>query len=339
MNTLRSCSRIITRVHNIKSVDLIGRRYIARWIRPVMIQISNRKKKLPVPSEPPRSSFTDWNYEAEVFAFNERLREKFVIELLTKALTHRSYVSQEKQKQREVGIEDPELDIEDNSEFIEIGKILTSKIIETYLSLALPRAPEECILALHDYLLSNQMLARSSSFIGTKDIILTEEYPPTEETMANTFLALVAALSESVDEVHAGIFVRDFLIASLAEKDLSEIWNPENPVQILNDILIKDGREPVEPRIITQSGISTLIPVYRIGLYSNKEYISSATEDNVNDAIKAAALNALHNIFNIATSSTPMKFNLVVNPSSDSMKNLPLKNWCTQNIEKLLQRN
>lgn len=111
-----------------------------------MIQISNRKKKLPVPSEAPRSSFTDWNYEAEVFAFNERLKEKFVIELLTKALTHRSYVSREKQKQREVGIEDPELDIEDNSEFIEIGEILTSKIIGTYLSLALPRAPEECIL-------------------------------------------------------------------------------------------------------------------------------------------------------------------------------------------------
>lgn len=104
---------------------------------------------------------------------------------------------------------------------------------------------------------------------------LCQEYPPTQQTLANTFLALVAALSESVDEIHAGKFVRDFLIATLADKDLSELWSPEKPLELLNEILVRDGREPIEPRLIGQSGITSLIPVYKVGLYSNKEFISS----------------------------------------------------------------
>lgn len=102
-----------------------------------------------------------------------------------------------------------------------------------------------------------------------------KDYPVEEETLASTFYALTSALNRSVDLEHASIFVRDILISALVEKDLLEIWCPEDPVEILNDILQRENREIAEPRIIAQSGVNTLIPVYKIGVYSDEEFLGS----------------------------------------------------------------
>lgn len=104
---------------------------------------------------------------------------------------------------------------------------------------------------------------------------LFQEFPIEETTLANTFYALIASLNKSVDLNHAGIFVRDFLIVNLAEKDLMEIYCPDEPFEIINQILAKDNKEAVEPRIIGQSGRRTIQRVYHIGLYSEKNFISS----------------------------------------------------------------
>lgn len=69
--------------------------------------------------------------------------------------------------------------------------------------------------------------------------------------------------------------MRDILIARLVEKDLAEIWCPEDPMEILNDILDREHRELAEPRIIAQTAVNTLLPVYQIGLYSNQEFLGS----------------------------------------------------------------
>ncbi|XP_015114421.1 39S ribosomal protein L44, mitochondrial [Diachasma alloeum] len=339
MNVLRSCSRTVIHLQTPNTVNFVGKRGIKRWVAPVLKAISRRKQKLgPQPPEP-RRSFLEWNREAEIWAFNQRLKESFDINILTRALTHRSYVTQEEIQRKKVGLDDAGLNIEDNRELIDSGRHLTSKIVEIYLSLSLPKAPEECILALHDHLLSEEVLANSASLIGSKDLILSEEYPPSTETLANTFLALVSALAESVDEIHTGKFIRDFLIATLAERDLSELWYPEEPLKILNGILTRDGREPAEPRLIAESGVNSVLPVYQVGLYSKKEILAAGTEDNVEGAVKIAALNALNDMFDLSQSSKPIKFNLTVDPSTDGMKNLPLQKWCTENVQKLIQRN
>ena len=78
-----------------------------------------------------------------------------------------------------------------------------------------------------------------------------------------------------MDLEHAGLFVRDILISRLVEKDLIEIWCPEDPMEILNDILDREHRELAEPRIIAQTGINTLLPVYQIAVYSNQEFLGS----------------------------------------------------------------
>lgn len=96
-----------------------------------------------------------------------------------------------------------------------------------------------------------------------------------QKTLAETFLALTAALAESVDKNHAGIFVRDFLIVVLAEKDLTEIWNPSQPCEILNNTLHKQNRSTAEARLIGRTGTNTLLAAYHIGMYSNKEFLGS----------------------------------------------------------------
>lgn len=96
-----------------------------------------------------------------------------------------------------------------------------------------------------------------------------------QKTLADTFFALTAALAESVDANHAGIFVRDFLIVTLAEKDLTEIWNPSQPCEILDNVLRKQNRPLAEPRLIRHAGQNTLLTVYHIGMYSNKEFLGS----------------------------------------------------------------
>lgn len=74
---------------------------------------------------------------------------------------------------------------------------------------------------------------------------------------------------------HTSIFVRDILISALVEKDLMEIWCPEDPGEILNNILEREHREIAEARIIAETGSNTLIPVYQVGVYSNEEFLGS----------------------------------------------------------------
>lgn len=123
-----------------------GQRYIKRWVRPTQIKITALKKRLGKPPVPKRNTFLEWNRSAEIYAFNERLSENFNIEKLEQAFTHRSYIIQEEQKQRQMGIEEPKLDINDNRDFIMKGEKLTSEYVQNYLAQALPQAPEDVIM-------------------------------------------------------------------------------------------------------------------------------------------------------------------------------------------------
>lgn len=100
-----------------------------------------------------------------------------------------------------------------------------------------------------------------------------QTHPPPEETLANVFHALVSALKASSGIAQASMFVRDFLVAVVVEKDIAEIWCPEKPLQLLNEILERENKKPAEPRLLAEAGANTLLPVYQVGLYSNKKYL------------------------------------------------------------------
>lgn len=123
-------------------------RYIKRWIAPTQIEATKRKKAvaenpLSKPA-PPRNAFAEWNRNCELYAFNQRLTERFDDKLLDQAFTTRPYVIAEEMKCQELGVA-PQVDLKDNRELIEEGRGLTSKIIIKYLGVALPKVPQECL--------------------------------------------------------------------------------------------------------------------------------------------------------------------------------------------------
>ncbi|KAI4477875.1 hypothetical protein M0804_012355 [Polistes exclamans] len=312
MNAVRLLTKTFAFNRCYRPIQFETRRFIKRYISPTQIEITRRKRKLGPQPEPIRSTFLEWNRGSELYAFNARLSEKFDTSLLDQAFIHRSYVIKEEENQKQQGIQDPKLDLSDNKELIENGRMFVSKVVQKYLHENLPNLPDSGIMGIHNYLLSEECLANASIHIGTKDLILTAEYPVLKETLANTFLALAAALVESVDANHAAIFVRDFLITILADKELPSVWIPSNPLQELNDHLSKEGRGLAEPRIIGEAGVNTLLASYHVAVYSDKKCLGIGCGVTVNEAKEVAALDALCKIYGLADFSKPIRFNKVI---------------------------
>ena len=76
-----------------------------------------------------------------------------------------------------------------------VGSNFIVKPLKAFVRTALPYIPEEGVEAITDFLTSDEMLARIAFHIGTKDLILSKKYPPSQQTYANVFRALAGALS------------------------------------------------------------------------------------------------------------------------------------------------
>lgn len=85
------------------------------------------------------------NYDAELYAFSNRLGETFDDSLLRSALTHQSYIQQESEKLLALGM-DSGLKLQDNEELANAGKELIGKYINGYLRAIFTRVPEELIV-------------------------------------------------------------------------------------------------------------------------------------------------------------------------------------------------
>jgi len=86
------------------------------------------------------------NYDTEIYAFSKRLGEEFNNDLLLQALTERSYIIREEERQKNVGIEQPTLNLSDNKELVSKGSDFIDDIVKRYLRTVLPKLPEEGIM-------------------------------------------------------------------------------------------------------------------------------------------------------------------------------------------------
>ncbi|KAJ8933762.1 hypothetical protein NQ314_013795 [Rhamnusium bicolor] len=76
-------------------------RNIKRWVSPTLKELKRRRDKIGPEPEKPRSSFLEWNYEAEIYAFGKRLGEEFDKKLLKQALIQREYANMQEFKAKE----------------------------------------------------------------------------------------------------------------------------------------------------------------------------------------------------------------------------------------------
>lgn len=89
--------------------------------------------------------FSSRNYDAELYSFGKRLGEHIEPNLLAQALTQRSFIIMEEEKQKAVGIEQPLLNVTENTPLLDVGREFTSRFVKQYLRVALPFLPEEGI--------------------------------------------------------------------------------------------------------------------------------------------------------------------------------------------------
>lgn len=277
-----------------------------------MKEFARRRKKMGPEPLRPRSSFLEWNHGAELFSFAKRLNENFDRELLQQALTHRSYIFQEEQRQKELGIEQPELGLKDNKEMIEQGNQLLSNYVGAFLRFSYPKMPEIGLNVIHDHLLSDETLAHVSSHIGTSDIILSAEFPVQTSTLAASFKALVCALQQSTDDGRTFLFVRDFLLTQLNQKDLQEIWKIDEPLKLLTEICQDLKLGAPEPRFIGEASRNTILSCYHVGIYCDKQLLSKGFGENVHMAVEVAALNGLNKLCKTEDSSKPLNFGVTL---------------------------
>lgn len=147
-------------------------RNIKRWIAPTLKELKRRKDKLGPQPEKPRTAFIEWNHQAEIYAFGKRLNEEFNKNILQTALTNRSYIIHEENRQKVVGIDNPNINIEDNKKLIEEGEVFIDDCVKDQLKISFPRFPTEGINSVASQLTSQQSLAHVAMLIGLKDLIL-----------------------------------------------------------------------------------------------------------------------------------------------------------------------
>ena len=262
-----------------------------------------KEGEVPIPR---RSSFTDWNYQAELMALQARIGEKFDKEMLARAFVMESHLKLEIKKQEELGVE-VSTGLVDNSELAREGLRFINTALGRWLRGALPLLPEDGIVALLNYLTREIMLAEIAFHLGLRELVLSEEYPPSSSTLSTTIQALVGALA-STDSARADKFVSDIIATQIAGKDINEIWNLTDPMKTLTNILTSSGLSPPESRLLWQTGPATILSNHMVGVFCNMEIIGQSSGETLEIAEEMATRDALRNIFNTEEGTSPLPF-------------------------------
>lgn len=309
--------------HNLKlrrkyfsPVDASAQRTIKRWVAPTLKELARRRKRNIeiIPTVHKRSSFTDWNFDSEVYAFDQRLNENFDLKLLAQAFCQRSYIVQEELRLEQLGVDVNEIALSDNRQLAETGRAIATEYVLAFLKYHLPRLPAAGIATVADFLLSVEKLAHIATNLGTKDLIMAQEYPPSNESLATTLLACVGALKASQPDaslVRPYNFVRDFICTHLNQVDITDVWTIEKPLEVLRSAYAEQGVAQIEPRIIGETAKADLLFCCRIALYdsNSKKLLGSSYGETFESATAAAAVDALARLYGISN-LRPFDFSL-----------------------------
>lgn len=315
MSMFRLSLHILTQNKRLTRLPMFDQaRCFKRWVAPTLRELRRRQKKLGPQLPEPRSGFVEWNYRAELFAFGKRLHEEFDLEMLQAAFTQPSYVQKELLRQRELGIAETDIIITDNYELSERGAYLANEYVCAYLKQSFPNVPVDGINAFTAYLLSTGTLSHIALHLGMSELLLDANYPPGQESLARSLLAVISTIEQRNGQEQAFIFIRDFVCTQMNQRDLLEIWRIDDPEFLLKQICEEKNLGEVEPRFIGDCGKNTLLAAYHVGLYANKKLIGHGFGEDVANAIKVASLNALQEIFCIQDNMRPLNFQAHLKP-------------------------
>uniref|UniRef100_A0A0A9YSG8 Large ribosomal subunit protein mL44 n=1 Tax=Lygus hesperus TaxID=30085 RepID=A0A0A9YSG8_LYGHE len=290
-----------------------GSQNFHRWVMPTLKTLNNRMKKMGPQDPAPRNTFAEWNYDAELYAFGQRLQENFDRDALKQALLDESFILEQELQQKEVGIE-PGLEIQDNSKMSIEGDRLIQLYVEQYLCSTLPKLPKKYISNIKAHLVSDEMLAYIAKELGMGDLIQCADYPIKEAVLARSFKSVIQALAVSSGEDKACALIRDLVVAQLVGQDLTKFSMPDDPMEELKNHLRANGQEAPEPRLISVIGKNTILASYDVGIYSNKVMVGRGFGESAEMAQSMACCDALWRAWDVGPRRKPLPFKLELLP-------------------------
>ncbi|CAK9296900.1 unnamed protein product [Gordionus sp. m RMFG-2023] len=331
------------------SIDFItiSKRYAGRpnWLPGLLHYLKKNERKQGPYKLIPRYALYNWDFSSELYAFSKRIGQPINSDLLMKTFINPSFNILENDKILEKSKipKDFFYKIDDHLLLQKNGEIFLKKIILRYLRYSFPRCPEEMIIDIQQYILSDENLAMISLSLGMKDLILSSTYPPNPIILTQTFNALIGSMIESVSitnnllledssklpqntkgsslqlslpnnvsNIESTIrFILDFVCTQLITLDPFELWNFQNSFYLLKSIIAKSCQEncsnkppEIEARLLRSSGVNTIFPVYIIGIYFDKKYLAQGTGETIKTAIDQAARHALKIRFGLEYTNT-----------------------------------
>ncbi|XP_064474762.1 large ribosomal subunit protein mL44-like [Ornithodoros turicata] len=301
LSIIRSARKLIPVIGCQVNVNIVQQCGYKKHVPEVLKEMKSRRKKVGPEPLRHRSVWLDWNYDTELYAFANRLGEKWNAETLRKAFIEQSYLEQEEKRRQELGIssEQSSVALTPNTQLSRAGEDQCHRYITSYLAQTLPKVPKECIESVCNYLMSDDVLSHVSKNIGTADLIMCADFPPEKSTLSNVLKALIGCLIEDCGSRQADLFIQDFLLTQLVGKDIFELWEIPYPEQTLASILHEQGREPAEPRLLWEAGRNTLEAGYNVALYSNKKLIGASVGETLEIAQEMASRDALRRMYGL----------------------------------------
>lgn len=244
-----------------------------------------RKAEIEGKADPvPRRLLGNWDENAERSCFQARLGINLEDELLEAVF--RATNSEDSQKCS-------------HEDLVQAGVDFSSKLIESWLSATYKRAPQSCLEKLAEFLLGDENITHVASHLGYDDLVFAEECPTSAAVLSNCFRASIGAVSIDNPE-KAAYIILDHVVPQLVGKDiLHDIWQPYDPMRMLNDILKEHNKDEVEARLVSQTGVNTVLPTFQVALFSGQKYLSQSVAESIVLAEEDAAKIALREIFDI----------------------------------------
>ncbi|XP_054839237.1 39S ribosomal protein L44, mitochondrial isoform X2 [Eublepharis macularius] len=271
----------------------------------VVVSQSRQKLNVGMGSEKP-----NWDYHAEIQAFSYRLHEKFSLDLLKTAFVNHSYIESEEARRKMLGLEKEEiaLNLKDNQQLSEQGASFSRCYLTECFEKAFPKIPPAGIEAIVNFLTSEELVSYLARNLSLQDLTLCAEFPVPPNMLQQTFFAVIGALHQSSGPQRTEIFVRDFFIPQLIGKDLFELWNVVNPMGLLMEELAQRNVSPPEPRLTRQSGATTALPLFFVGLYCDKKLLAEGTGETILAAEEEASRVALRKLYGFTENRQPWDY-------------------------------
>jgi len=269
--------------------------------RRAVVELDHRLNKGTPVNPVRRSEFKEWNYEAELGAWQHRLGEVWEAGLLVRALVTPGWArQQETDTQERAGVE---VAVEDQSMLVREGREVVRGALVAWIRGAWPRLPEEMVQDLLQYLTSHNTLAEVGFYIGLRELVKSIEYPPSKEHLADSLEAVVGALART-EPARAVRLATDLLCSQLAGKDVQELCPSLGlPGRVLANICANSGLEPPQARLVWQTGPASLLACHTVALYSGDSLLGSSPGETLETAEEMAARDALRTMFDTGEAS------------------------------------